>query len=154
MKFLTAQTIRLPDGRNPMPKRTPRQAIDEKAKKRAEREGMKKAASKSTKPKREGISPRLRAMVMERDGYACTLCHTRGSTENPLQIGHLTPVAQGGTNEEENLRVECRDCNLGGGARKRLTPEEKAQAERWRAEKDAELAKKLEPIKKRPKLAP
>ena len=79
---------------------------------------------KAKRPKREGIGPRLRAMVMERDGHACVLCHTRGDTDNPLQIGHVIPVCQGGTNTEDNLRCECRTCNLGTGGRrqKRIKP--------------------------------
>lgn len=61
-------------------------------------------------------------MVMERDKYCCVLCGSVGTKENPLHIGHVIPVAQGGTSGEENLRVECKDCNLGGGARHRPTP--------------------------------
>lgn len=91
-------------------------------KKAAKKQAETVEIQQAIKPKRKGIGARLRAMVFERDGHACVLCHTRGSTENPLQIGHITPVCQGGENTEENTRVECRLCNIGGGGRKRSTP--------------------------------
>lgn len=77
----------------------------------------------AVKPKRKAIGSRLRAMVMERDKHCCVLCGDVGSESNPLQIGHVTPVAAGGNNDESNLRTECRECNLGGGARKRPAPD-------------------------------
>lgn len=82
------------------------------------------------KPKREGISPRLRALILERDGYKCVLCGRKAMMNVMLHIGHEIPVCQGGTNDESNLRTECSDCNLGGGARRRPTPKESIPADR------------------------
>lgn len=111
-----------PPGTAPLPKPSREDRERKNAKRRADLDDLKKSLAKSIKPKREGIGPRLRALVMERDKFCCVLCGSVGSAENPLQIGHIVPVAGGGTNGEENLRVECRDCNLGGGARKRARP--------------------------------
>lgn len=98
-----------------------------KVKQKAKQE---RAAAKKPKPAREGISPRLRAMVLERDRYACVLCGATAESGAVLHIGHITPVCQGGTNDESNLRCECRDCNLGGGARRRPTPTESIPPDR------------------------
>lgn len=69
-----------------------------------------------TRPRRKGISKRIRFEVFKRDGWACQYC----GAESPavkLHVDHITPVASGGTNELENLITACASCNLGKGAR-------------------------------------
>lgn len=115
-----------PPGFTPKPSKESR--IKANAAKRAGVEAMKRKADKEAgvdRRKREGISPKLRSLILERCHNACVMCGQIGTPENPLQIGHVVPVAQGGTNDESNLRAECRDCNLGGGARRRATPKER-----------------------------
>lgn len=57
---------------------------------------------------------RLRAIVFERDGYACCYC---GATASPLECDHITPVSRGGTNDLENLTTACKPCNRSKGAK-------------------------------------
>jgi ATP-dependent helicase IRC3 len=51
----------------------------------------------------------LKAVVKARDGYRCLCC---GETnQRRLQIDHIVPRYNGGTNEVENLQTLCRLCN-------------------------------------------
>jgi hypothetical protein len=49
----------------------------------------------------------LRKEVFERDGGKCLRC---GSTEH-LSVDHITPLANGGTNDKDNLQTLCKKCN-------------------------------------------
>ncbi len=68
-----------------------------------------------------GISTQVRTEVLERDGYTCQLCGAGAgdrSAYNPsrkvrLHVDHIEPPTQGGSNEPENLRALCSDCNQG-----------------------------------------
>lgn len=64
------------------------------------------------KTDRIGISPRLRYKILHRDGFRCAYCG-KSSTETELEIDHLTPVSEGGTNSEGNLVAACWQCNIG-----------------------------------------
>lgn len=59
----------------------------------------------------ENKSKSWKKRIYERDGYKCKYC---GSTNN-LTIDHIIPLAKGGTNEPDNLRVMCRTCNCRKG---------------------------------------
>lgn len=59
---------------------------------------------------RKPVPRRVRFEVLRRDNFTCRYCR---STENPLTIDHVTPVALGGTDEPANLVACCRDCNIG-----------------------------------------
>ena len=65
---------------------------------------------------RPNISPRIRFLILERDGYACQYCG-RKAPEVVLNIDHIIPVASGGSNTTANLIAACRDCNQGKGQR-------------------------------------
>lgn len=69
----------------------------------------------SKKPKRKSISAKVRFDVFKRDGFECQYC---GATPPAviLHVDHITPVAEGGDNSEENLVTACERCNLGKGA--------------------------------------
>lgn len=67
------------------------------------------------------ISLALRAQVLERDGYTCTMCGA-GAGEpdelNPgrkvrLHMGHIRDRSHGGTDTLDNLRALCSNCNQG-----------------------------------------
>ena len=67
-----------------------------------------------------GVRPKLRSKILERDGHRCVLCHT---TEQTLHAGHVVSVGAGivaglsdaEINDEENLIAMCEECNLGQG---------------------------------------
>ncbi len=60
----------------------------------------------SISPKRDKV---IRATANNRCGYCLMPQHINPSR---LEIEHLLPKVVGGTNEEENLWLACRDCNL------------------------------------------
>ena len=70
------------------------------------------------------ISPKLRNRILERNGYTCHLCGAGPGDFDPnnpkrkirLHVDHILPIAQGGTDAEDNLRAMCSACNQGRGA--------------------------------------
>lgn len=59
----------------------------------------------------------LRFQILERDQFRCRYCGAEASETVKLQVDHVYPRSQGGTNEESNLVTACWDCNSGKGAR-------------------------------------
>lgn len=67
------------------------------------------------------ISMRLRAQVLERNGYFCQMCGLeagqpdpeRGGAKTILQVGHITDRSHGGKDTMSNLRTLCSKCNQG-----------------------------------------
>lgn len=75
---------------------------------------------KNNKNKREAISPKLRAKILDRDGYKCCDCGAKPEPGNDvkLEIHHKKPVKNSdgqteGLNDEENLQALCQTCNRG-----------------------------------------
>lgn len=66
---------------------------------------------------RKSISKKLRFEVFKRDKFACQYCG-RKSPDVILQVDHIEPVIEGGTNDILNLITSCFDCNNGKGARR------------------------------------
>jgi len=56
------------------------------------------------------VTKRTRFEVLKRDNHTCRYCR---STDNPLTIDHVLPVALGGNDDPSNLVACCRDCNAG-----------------------------------------
>lgn len=48
-----------------------------------------------------------RPRIFARDNYQCRIC---GATA-PLEVDHVTPIAKGGTNDDDNLQTLCKPCN-------------------------------------------
>lgn len=65
---------------------------------------------------RKAISKTARFEVFKRDKFTCQYCGAK-APDVVLQIDHIRPVAQEGTNEIVNLVTSCNACNSGKGAR-------------------------------------
>ncbi len=61
-----------------------------------------------------GISPKTRFEVFKRDNFTCRYCG-RKTPNVVLEIDHVIPKSQGGTDELENLVTSCWECNRGKG---------------------------------------
>lgn len=61
------------------------------------------------------LSKKQRFAVFKRDGFCCQYC---GATPPAavLEVDHINPVANGGSNVDDNLITACFDCNRGKGA--------------------------------------
>ena len=56
----------------------------------------------------------LKRKLMRRQNNTCAYCgHRRISSS--MEIDHITPVVRGGSNDESNLQVICRPCNMRKG---------------------------------------
>lgn len=62
--------------------------------------------------KRKSTGKRLRFEVFKRDHFTCQYCGAQ-PPDVVLVADHITPVAQGGGNEMENLITACETCNQG-----------------------------------------
>lgn len=61
---------------------------------------------------RKTISKRVRFEVFKRDCFTCQYCGRVPPTVM-LEIDHITPIAEGGGNDDGNLLTACFDCNRG-----------------------------------------
>jgi hypothetical protein len=62
------------------------------------------------------ISKRIRFEIFKRDGFACRYCGGH-PPDVLLEVDHLHPIAEGGSNDEMNLVTACFDCNRGKSAK-------------------------------------
>ena len=67
-----------------------------------------------------GISAKLRAQVLDRNGFTCQMCGATPGEVDPetgrkvrLHIGHIKDRSLGGKDELANLRALCSTCNQG-----------------------------------------
>jgi len=60
------------------------------------------------------IRPSVRFDVFKRDSFTCAYCGRR-SPDVTLEVDHIIPVAEGGSDDPENLITACWDCNRGKG---------------------------------------
>ena len=67
--------------------------------------------------KRKAIPKKLRFEVFKRDNFTCQYCG-RMAPDVILEIDHINPVKNNGTNDILNLITSCKDCNRGKGVRK------------------------------------
>ena len=86
------------------------------------------------------LGKKLRFEVFKRDEFKCQYC---GATPPAviLQVDHIHPVSDGGSNEMDNLITSCQPCNIGKGKHKLSNVPEslKQKAERI-AESEAQIS--------------
>jgi hypothetical protein len=77
------------------------------------------------------ISARLRAQVVDRNGFTCQMCGLSPGDIDPytgrkvrLHVGHIVDKSLGGKDELSNLRTLCSSCNQGA---KNITAEKPTQ---------------------------
>ena len=51
---------------------------------------------------------RLRSRILDRDGWRCRKCGKAGI----LEVDHIQPLEDGGSDEPDNLQVLCRGCHI------------------------------------------
>ena len=73
-------------------------------------DGMRKPVR--AKELRKGITIRTRYAILKRDNFRCVLCGSDAS-DTRLEIDHIIPVTNGGSNDLKNLRTLCVACNRG-----------------------------------------
>jgi len=67
------------------------------------------------RPTRPPISQKLRYAILKRDREQCVKCGAspKKNSEVTLEVDHIIPVAEGGTNDPKNLQTLCWSCNQG-----------------------------------------
>jgi len=63
------------------------------------------------KTPRINIPPEVRKYVFDRNNYQCQSCQTIDLSAKNLQVDHIIPLAQGGSNDFSNLQTLCAKCN-------------------------------------------
>lgn len=65
---------------------------------------------------RKPLPKKIRFEVFKRDKFTCQYCGQQ-APDVILEVDHIKPVAEGGTDDMINLITACRDCNRGKGKR-------------------------------------
>jgi hypothetical protein len=90
--------------------------------------------------KGRSLSRRLRFEVFKRDGFVCQYCGV-SPPEAVLEVDHVEPVVEGGTDEMDNLVTACFACNRGKAAVSlSVVPQSLADRAAEIAEREAQLA--------------
>jgi hypothetical protein len=58
------------------------------------------------------VRPKTRFDVFKRDSFTCRYCG-RTSPDVVLEVDHIVPVCEGGSDDEINLATSCWECNRG-----------------------------------------
>lgn len=64
---------------------------------------------------RKALSKARRFAIFHRDGFTCQYCGKRPPAV-VLEVDHIVPVSQEGSDDDHNLITSCFDCNRGKGA--------------------------------------
>ena len=77
------------------------------------------------------INAKLRAQVLDRNGFTCQMCGVAAGDVDAngrravLEVGHIRPKTEGGKDELNNLRALCSVCNQGAKNIVMMPPERK-----------------------------
>lgn len=69
---------------------------------------------------------RIRSYVLQRDKYLCVPCFDVGRVTEAAEVDHKVPLAEGGTEDVENLQAICTECHK----KKTQTESKRARAQR------------------------
>ena len=63
------------------------------------------------------IPLRIRYAILMRDHFKCQVCGRSPATSPGVEVDvdHIVPESKGGTRDHSNLRVLCKECNIGKG---------------------------------------
>lgn len=89
--------------------------------------------------KRKSLKNSIRFEVFKRDSFTCQYCGQK-APDVILEVDHIIPVKEGGTNDIMNLVTACRECNSGKSC-KLLSDDTVIEKRRKQAE---DLQEKLE----------
>lgn len=92
--------------------------------------------------RRKALPKKIRFEVFKRDHFTCRYCG-RMAPDVILEVDHIHPVAEGGTDDMVNLITSCRDCNRGKGKRK-LTDNDELKKQQAALEELAERREQAE----------
>lgn len=68
----------------------------------------------------------LRWQILERDKFTCQYCG-RSAPSVPLEVDHIIPRADGGTDQPDNLVCACWSCNRGKAAYFSMTKQKRGK---------------------------
>lgn len=91
---------------------------------------------------RKALTKSLRFEVFKRDSFTCQYCGQK-SPDVLLEIDHIEPVSQGGTNDILNLLTSCKACNSGKSDR-RLSDTSVVEKQRRQLEELQERKEQIE----------
>lgn len=94
--------------------------------------------------KRKSLPNGVRFEVFKRDKFRCQYCG-KPSPEAVLQVDHIHPVAEGGTDEIANLVTSCFECNS-GKSDKLLSDDTAVAKQRAELERQQERLEQIEMI--------
>lgn len=75
---------------------------------RAKRRAQAKSSSRAKRSEIKSEYHKLLVLLGRRDGFGCMHC---GSRSGDLQIDHIVPIAENGSNDMGNLQLLCPSCN-------------------------------------------
>ena len=82
-------------------------------------QGVVCVAPPSASRSRPVIPAKKRFLVFQRDLFTCRICRHSGV---PLEVDHVVPVCQGGSDRLDNLQTLCVRCNRGKGGLMEFNP--------------------------------
>lgn len=92
--------------------------------------------------KRTQLTKSQRFEIFKRDMFTCQYCG-KSAPEVILEVDHVIPIAEGGTNDAFNLITSCRDCNRGKG-KKLLSDQSTIEKQKQQLQRQNERREQVE----------